>query len=167
MPRGFSRSGASAAAPIVSGSVALLAQHYRDQLGNDEIVTRLLRTANKEGIYYELRARLDHGAAKPGAFPGWRETGRYNWSGVELGYARLFPGLVPTGPQLGSLSLVRRFDAGEFFFSVRNHPGWRFGLYGLEHAAGQAHVAALFSRDAGHVRGQQDIALLMQYRRSY
>ena len=44
-------SGTSAAAPIVSGGVALLAQHYRDQLGNDEIVTRLLRTANKEGIY--------------------------------------------------------------------------------------------------------------------
>ena len=44
-------SGTSAAAPIVSGSVALLAQHYRDQLGNDEIVARLLQTADKEGIY--------------------------------------------------------------------------------------------------------------------
>ena len=241
-------SGTSAAAPIVSGGVALLAQHYRDQLGNDEIVTRLLRTANKEGIYadvdvygqgfldldaatrpvgetrllmgqsltgpsapvelsalaaapafgdalarglgayevatfdalnapffrtlgeyiqpaavdarledrlwtlgndprgarwdaggYQLRARLDYGAAQFNAFPAWRESGQYDWPGVERGYARLFPGQVPAGPQLGSLSLVRRFAAGEFFFGVRNHPGWRFGLHGLEHAAGQPH----------------------------
>ena len=46
-----SASGTSAAAPIVSGSVALLAQHYREQLGNDEIVARLLQTADKDGIY--------------------------------------------------------------------------------------------------------------------
>ena len=29
----------------------MLAQYYRDQLGNDEIVRRMLETANKEGIY--------------------------------------------------------------------------------------------------------------------
>ncbi len=44
-------SGTSLAAPLVSGGVALLAQHYRNQLGNDEITSRLLETANKEGIY--------------------------------------------------------------------------------------------------------------------
>lgn len=47
-------SGTSAAAPIVSGSVALLAQHYRDQLGNDEVVGRLLQTADKTGIYADV-----------------------------------------------------------------------------------------------------------------
>ena len=240
-------SGTSAAAPIVSGGVALLAQHYRDQLGNDEIVARLLRTANKEGIYadvdvygqgfldldaatrpvgetrllmgqslggpsapgqlsalatapafgdalaralgayavaafdtlnapffhalgeyiqpavvdarledrfwtlgndprgplwdaggYQLRARLDHGVAKFNAVPAWRETGRYVLPGAAYGYARLFPEQVPTGPQLGSLSLLRRFAAGELFFGMRNHPGRRFGLYALDHAAGQS-----------------------------
>ena len=46
-----SASGTSLAAPIVTGGVALLAQYYRDQLGNDEIVRRMLETANKDGIY--------------------------------------------------------------------------------------------------------------------
>ncbi len=46
-----SASGTSLAAPVVTGGVALLAQYYRDQLGNDEIVRRMLETANKEGIY--------------------------------------------------------------------------------------------------------------------
>ena len=44
-------SGTSLAAPIVTGGIALLAQHYRGQLGNDEIVRRMLETANKDGIY--------------------------------------------------------------------------------------------------------------------
>ena len=46
-----SASGTSLAAPVVTGGVALLAQHYRGQLGNDEIVMRMLETANKDGIY--------------------------------------------------------------------------------------------------------------------
>ena len=43
--------GTSMAAPIVTGGIALLAQHYRGQLGNDELVDRLLQTADKTGIY--------------------------------------------------------------------------------------------------------------------
>ena len=46
-----SASGTSFAAPIVTGGIALLAQHYRGQLGNDELVRRMLETANKDGIY--------------------------------------------------------------------------------------------------------------------
>ena len=46
-----STSGTSFAAPIVTGGIALLAQHYRGQLGNDELVRRMLETANKDGIY--------------------------------------------------------------------------------------------------------------------
>ena len=41
----------SFAAPIVSGSLAVLRQFFRGQLGNTELVTRLLATANREGIY--------------------------------------------------------------------------------------------------------------------
>ena len=44
-------SGTSAAAPFVTGGLALLAQHYRNQLGNDELVQRLLSSADKTGIY--------------------------------------------------------------------------------------------------------------------
>ena len=44
-------SGTSAAAPFVTGGIALLAQHYRDQLGNDGIVARLLATADRTGAY--------------------------------------------------------------------------------------------------------------------
>ena len=44
-------SGTSLAAPIVSGSLAVLRQFFRGQLGNTELVTRLLATANREGIY--------------------------------------------------------------------------------------------------------------------
>ncbi len=44
-------SGTSFAAPIVSGSLALLRQYFRGQLGNTELVTRLLATANRDGRY--------------------------------------------------------------------------------------------------------------------
>ncbi len=44
-------SGTSFAAPMVSGSLALLRQYFRGQLGNTDVVTRLLATANRRGIY--------------------------------------------------------------------------------------------------------------------
>ena len=44
-------SGTSFAAPFVSGGLALIADHFEGQLGNDEIVYRLFSTANKNGIY--------------------------------------------------------------------------------------------------------------------
>ena len=44
-------SGTSSAAPFVTGGVGLLAQHYRNQLGNDEIVERLLAIADRTGEY--------------------------------------------------------------------------------------------------------------------
>ena len=42
--------GTSFAAPLVSGSLALLKQMF-PTVGNHELVNRLLTTANKEGIY--------------------------------------------------------------------------------------------------------------------
>ena len=52
----FRASGTSFAAPIVSGSLALLRHFFRNadgtyQLGNTELVTRLRFTANRQGIY--------------------------------------------------------------------------------------------------------------------
>ncbi|MGR3914001.1 MAG: S8 family serine peptidase, partial [Gammaproteobacteria bacterium] len=43
--------GTSASAPLVSGSLAVMRQFFKRQLGNTELVTRLLATANREGIY--------------------------------------------------------------------------------------------------------------------
>ncbi len=44
-------SGTSFAAPLVSGSLALLRQYFRDQLGNTEVVARLLAMADDTGVY--------------------------------------------------------------------------------------------------------------------
>ena len=43
--------GTSYAAPFVSGGLALLAEHFGGQLGNTEILQRILLTADKSGIY--------------------------------------------------------------------------------------------------------------------
>ncbi len=43
--------GTSFAAPHVTGAIAVLIDFFNDRLGHDEIVTRLLATANKSGVY--------------------------------------------------------------------------------------------------------------------
>jgi len=44
-------SGTSFAAPFVAGGLALLSQHFNDQLGNTELLNRILMTADKTGVY--------------------------------------------------------------------------------------------------------------------
>lgn len=65
--RGRGISGTSFSAPIVAGSLALIKQLFRDQLSSEELVTRLLATANKNGIYADRsiygQGMLDIGAA--------------------------------------------------------------------------------------------------------
>ena len=60
-------SGTSFAAPMVSGSLAVMKQLFRNQLSNTELVTRLFATANKTGIYANRaiygQGFLDLGAA--------------------------------------------------------------------------------------------------------
>lgn len=46
--------GTSFAAPVVSGALALLMEHFRGQLGNVEIVKRLVNTADNTGHYAQL-----------------------------------------------------------------------------------------------------------------
>ena len=48
------REGTSFAAPVVSGALALLMEHFRGQLGNVEIVKRLVNTADNSGHYAQL-----------------------------------------------------------------------------------------------------------------
>ena len=47
--------GTSFAAPVVSGSLALLMEHFRGMRGNTEIVKRMLDTADREGDYADAR----------------------------------------------------------------------------------------------------------------
>jgi len=46
--------GTSFAAPIVSGAIALMMEHFRGQLGNTEIVKRMMNTANNQGHYSQI-----------------------------------------------------------------------------------------------------------------
>ena len=43
--------GTSFAAPVVAGALALVRQYFRGQVGNTELVTRIMATANKTGRY--------------------------------------------------------------------------------------------------------------------
>ena len=46
--------GTSYAAPIVSGALALLMEHFRGTRGNTEVVKRMLDTADRSGLYADL-----------------------------------------------------------------------------------------------------------------
>ena len=47
----FSANGTSFAAPMVTGALVVMKHHFRNQMSNTELVTRLLDTANDSGIY--------------------------------------------------------------------------------------------------------------------
>lgn len=59
--------GTSYAAPMVAGGLALMKQLFRDQLSSEELVTRLLETADDTGVYSDRavygRGKLDLAAA--------------------------------------------------------------------------------------------------------
>ena len=61
--------GASFAAPMVSGSLALMMEHFRGTRGNAAIVRRMLDTADRTGVYANpdiyCAGRLDLGATLP------------------------------------------------------------------------------------------------------
>ena len=59
--------GTSFAAPMVAGGLAIMKQLFRDQLSNEDLVSRLFATADKAGIYADReiygQGRMDLGAA--------------------------------------------------------------------------------------------------------
>ena len=59
--------GTSFAAPMVAGGLAIMKQLFRDQLSNEELVSRLFATADSSGIYADREfyghGRMDLGAA--------------------------------------------------------------------------------------------------------
>ena len=92
--------GTSSAAPFVTGGIGLLAQHYRGQLGNHEIVARILATADRTGVYADSdiygQGFLDLDAAtRP------------------LGGTRMLSGGSLSGPS--APSLASRFQPGAAF----------------------------------------------------
>ena len=91
--------GTSIAAPVVSGSLAVMKSLFRDQLSNTELVTRLFATANKTGIYAN-RAIYGQGLLDLGAATNpWGVT-RFMGTGQSLGVqAQDSPGEPePLGP---------------------------------------------------------------------
>ena len=66
--RGYGEGGGTSfAAPMVSGGLAVMKHLFRDQLANEELVTRLFLTADNTGIYADRdiygNGRMDLGAA--------------------------------------------------------------------------------------------------------
>ena len=66
--QGYARGrGTSYATPMVSGGLAIMKQLFRDQLSNEELVSRLFATADRAGIYADRdiygQGRMDLGAA--------------------------------------------------------------------------------------------------------
>ena len=99
--RGFSEGrGTSFAAPFVSGGLAIMKQLFRDQLSNEELVSRLFATADRTGIYADReiygQGRMDLGAATspvgvldvPLATPGWRRPLTRRWDPPGCGWER-------------------------------------------------------------------------------
>ena len=129
--RGFaSLDGTSVAAPIVTGGLALMKQMFRDQLRNEELVTRLFHTANRTGIYADRavygQGLLDLDAAlSPVGVPGFTAGATVAAGGTPVGQSRL--------------SLGRAFGAGS-----------ASGLAGREIAAFDA-LGAPFWYDLGGI----------------
>ncbi len=74
----FEAAGTSSAAPFVTGGIGLLAQHYRGQLGNDEIVERIPR-ATRRGRNWPSARPARPGSSAPNATPP--STPALGWSG--------------------------------------------------------------------------------------
>ena len=86
--------GTDFAAPIVAGSLAILKQFFRDQLGNTELVDRLFATANRDGeyadsdIYGQGLVDLDNATKPQGvmstAMPGDKNSMPLSQTGITL-----------------------------------------------------------------------------------
>ena len=93
--------GTSAAAPMVSGGLALMQQYFRSQLSNEQLLARMLATADKTGRYADTavygQGLLDLGAAVSPVGGSSLATGaRVGGPGADLRFTRL-----QTGAALG------------------------------------------------------------------
>ncbi len=123
--RGTARfSGTSFAAPMVVGGLVVLQDFFRDQMSNTELVSRLLSTANRSGIYSNSsvygRGLMDLGAATaPVGSANVTLGDSINDSGYALAQTRLIP-----GGALGN-SLTRTLGQHEIVaFDTLGAPFW-------------------------------------------
>ena len=87
--RAASANGTSFAAPMVTGALVVMKDQFRDQLSNTELVSRLLATADKGGIYADAdvygQGLLDLAAAtSPWGTPQVALDGRVAGAGAAL-----------------------------------------------------------------------------------
>ena len=126
--RGYaSLSGTSFAAPVVTGGIALMKQMFRDQLRNEELVTRLFRTADKSGPYGE-RAIYGQGlmdldaALSPVGEPQFARKKTVTGDGTPVRQSRLSLGRAFGGGSAGGFSghEIAGFDAlgAPFWFDL-------------------------------------------------
>ena len=103
-------SGTSAAAPYISGAIALLIDYFNGRLGNTEVVMRMLQTANNEGVYADRtiygRGLLDLKAATE-----------------PFGNARIVTGTSLSGP-------AALLDASRIYTSAAFGDAWQRALSG-------------------------------------
>ena len=90
-------SGTSFSAPMVTGAFALLKQQFRNQLGNTEIMRRILATANDEGVYANEaifgQGLLDlYTATRPVGTSRMLTSGTLDGPSARLGESRVQPG---------------------------------------------------------------------------
>lgn len=117
-------SGSSLAAPFVSGSLALLTRQFRNQLAPDQILDRLLSTANRAGPYSDQtiygRGMLDIGTA----------TAVFGVSSVILADtvdspgARLNGTMLSLGPAFGASPVSALADREFAAFDSMGFPYW-------------------------------------------
>ncbi len=101
----FGREGTSFAAPVVSGALALLMEHFRGQLGNVEIVKRLVNTADNTGHYAQLEV---YGAGLLDLEAALQPVGDTS-TGTPSGHAHTALTLLSLPPAIGALG--QRFAA--------------------------------------------------------
>ena len=128
----FNPSGTSFSAPMVVGGLVVMKHYFRDTMSNTELVTRLLETANKRGIYANSaiygQGLMDLGAAtRPVGNTSIVRGNRVNDPGSNVQGTRFTPG----GPLGNSLTQalagheIVAFDAlgAPFWFSLGDLAG--------------------------------------------
>ena len=92
-----SSTGTSYAAPFVTGGLALMKQYFRDQLSNEQLLARMLATADKTGRYANEaiygQGLLDLGAAvSPVGASSLAAGAEVGGAGADIRYTRLAAG---------------------------------------------------------------------------
>ena len=142
--------GTSFAAPMVSGSLAVMKQLFRGQLSNEQLVSRLFTTARNDGIYANAaiygHGLLDLGAAtNPWGTPGFMGTGQSTSTGTG---SPVTASSLTAGPALGD-SLSQALESREVVaFDSLGAPFW-FDAGGFTLEAAGVTVAARL-QDALH-----------------